>query len=171
VYVTATGGTVFVIDTATNAVSGPYRVGPAATGVAVSPDGSRLYVATELWNSDIEVVGTAGMTVIGTINLGESSYPIDGAFTPDGKRLYMITGAQGSETAENAVMVIDTDPNSTTYNTVIHTIYGGAPGHVVFSQDGSRAYVSDSGDNTITVIDTYQCGHRNPHRQSRSSER
>jgi YVTN family beta-propeller protein len=155
VYVTATGGTVFVIDTATNAVSGPYRVGPAATGVAISPDGSRLYVATELWNSDIEVVDTASMTVIGTINLGESSYPIDGAFTPDGKRLYMITGAQGSETADNAVMVIDTDPNSTTYNTVIHTIYGGAPGHVVFSQDGSRAYVSDSGDNTITVIDTH----------------
>ena len=39
---------------------------------------------------------------------------------PDGKRLYMIAGAQGeAEMAEGAVMVIDTDPLSDTYNPVI----------------------------------------------------
>ena len=95
VYISATGGTVSVIDTTTHAVGGPYAAGPAATGIAVSPDGSRLYVATELWNSDILVMDTATMNIIGTVFVGESYYPLDGAFTPDGNRLYMITGAQG----------------------------------------------------------------------------
>ena len=123
VYVTGSGGTVSVINTTTHAVSGPYAAGPAATGIAVSPDGTRLYVATELWNSNIMVMDTATMTVIGTVFVGYLNYPIDGAFTPDGKRLYMITGAQG-ESADNAVMVIDTDPTSDTYNTVIARFSG-----------------------------------------------
>ena len=159
VYVTAWGGTVSVINTTTRTVSGPYTVGPAAQGVAVSPDGSRLYVSTELWNSNVIVVDANSMTVITTIDVGEMSYPLDGSFTSDGKRLYLLTGAQGSETAESALMVIDTDRTSATYNSVIRTIYAYElqswyPTDVVFSPDGSKAYVSDSGGNTITVIDT-----------------
>ena len=80
VYVTGSGGTVSVIDTTTHAVSEPYAAGPAATGIAVSPDGTRLYVATEAWNSNITVMDTATMRVIGTVDLGYSNYPIDGAF-------------------------------------------------------------------------------------------
>jgi YVTN family beta-propeller protein len=164
VYVTATGGTVSVINTTSHAVSGPYAAGPAATGIAVSPDGSRLYVATELWNSNITVMDTATMTVIGTVFVGESYYPIDGAFTADGKRLYMITGAQGEAAQMElaALMVIDTDPTSPTYNTVIAGFSGYdlggsdfiSPSDVTFSSDGSRAYVNDSGGNMVTVIDT-----------------
>jgi YVTN family beta-propeller protein len=162
---TSTDGTVSVIDTTTHAVSGPYAAGPAATGIAVSPDGSRLYVATELWNSNIMVMDTATMAVIGTVFVGESYYPIDGVFTPDGTRLYMITGVQGEAAQTNgpAVMVIDTDPrNVTTHNTVIagfsdYDLFGGdfdAPSDVTFSPDGSRAYVVGTGGNKIAVIDT-----------------
>jgi YVTN family beta-propeller protein len=164
VYVTATGGTVSVINTTSHAVSGPYAAGPAATGIAVSPDGSRLYVATELWNSNITVMDTATMTAIGTVFVGESYYPIDGAFTADGERLYMITGAQGEAAQMElaALMVIDTDPTSPTYNTVIAGFSGYdlggsdfiSPSDVTFSSDGSRAYVNDSGGNMVTVIDT-----------------
>jgi YVTN family beta-propeller protein len=155
VYVSASGGTISVIDPATYEVSGPYSVGPAATGIVVSPDGSRLYAATELWNSEMMVVDTDTMQVVDTVNVGYFNYPIDAEFTPDGKRLYVITGAQGSETAESAVMIVDTDdPTSATYNQVIQTIYGGFPQAVAFSPDGARAYVSDTGANTITVIDT-----------------
>ena len=164
---TSTDGTVSVIDTTTHAVSGPYRAAPAATGIAVSPDGSRLYVATELWNSNITVMDTAAMTEkAGTVFVGESYYPIDGAFTPNGKRLYMITGVQGEAAQTNgptAVMVIDTDPTRiTTYNTVIagfsdYDLFGGdfdAPSDVTVSPDGSRAYVVGTGGNKIAVIDT-----------------
>jgi YVTN family beta-propeller protein len=162
VYVTGSGGTVSVINTMTLAVSRPYAAGPAATGIAVSPDGSRLYVATELWNSNITVMDTSPtMPVIGTVFVGESYYPIDGAFTLDGKRLYMITGVQGEAAQTNgpAVMVIDTDPTSVTYNQVISTLTDydlgiGFPADVVLSPDGSRAYVSDAWGNTVTVIDT-----------------
>jgi YVTN family beta-propeller protein/YD repeat-containing protein len=161
---TSTDGTVSVIDTTTYAVSGPYEAGTAATGIAVSPDGSWLYVATELWNSYIIVMDTATMDVIGTVFVTESYYPIDGAFTPDGTRLYMITGVQGEAAQTNgpAVMVIDTDPDPDTYNTVIaafsdYDLFGGdfdAPSDVTFSPDGSRAYVIGYGGNRIAVIDT-----------------
>ncbi len=163
---TSTDGTVSVIDTTTYAVSGPYPAGTAATGIAVSPDGTRLYVATELWNSYIIVMDTATMDVIGTVFVTESYYPIDGAFTPDGTRLYMITGVQGEAAQTNgpAVMVIDTDtdPDPDTYNTVIaafsdYDLFGGdfdAPSDVTFSPDGSRAYVIGYRGNRIAVIDT-----------------
>jgi YVTN family beta-propeller protein len=163
VYVSASGGTISVIDPTTHEVSGPYSVGPAATGIVVSADGSRLYVATGLWNSEMMVVDTRTLVdtgtvqVVDTVDVGYFNYPIDAEFTPDGKRLYVITGGQGSETAESAVMIVDTDdtdPTSATYNQVIQTIYGGFPQAVAFSPDGTRAYVSDTGANTITVIDT-----------------
>lgn len=154
VYVSASRGTISVIEPTTHEVSGPYSVGPAATGIVVSPDGSRLYVATELWNSEMMVVDSDTMQVVDTVDVGYWNYPIDAEFTPDGKRLYVITGAQGSETAESAVMIVDTAPTSATYNQVIQTIYGGFPQAVAFSSDRTRAYVSDAGTNTITLIDT-----------------
>ena len=59
-------------------------------------------------------------------------------------------------------MVIDTDPTSATYNTVVAGFSGYdlggpdflSPADVAFSPDGSRAYVNDSDGNMVTVIDT-----------------
>jgi|SRR5712671_4242095 len=60
--------TVSVIDTATNAVSATIPVGPTPMGVAVSPDGSKVYVANEL--HDVSAIDTATNTVIATIPFG-----------------------------------------------------------------------------------------------------
>jgi YVTN family beta-propeller protein len=167
VYVSASGGTISVIDPTTHEVSGPYSVGPAATGIVVSPDGNRLYVATELWNSEMMVVDTETMQVVDTVDVGFGYgyyYPIDAEFTPDGKpdgkRLYVIAGVQGeaAQMNSNPVLIVDADPTSPTYNQVIHGIAypdtGLYPQSVAFNPDGTRAYVSDAGGNTITVIDT-----------------
>jgi YVTN family beta-propeller protein len=58
------GGTVSVIDTATNTVTGSaISVGNDPGGVAVSPDGTKVYVASF---SNVSVIDTATNTVIGS---------------------------------------------------------------------------------------------------------
>jgi YVTN family beta-propeller protein len=54
--------TVSVIDTATNTViGGPIMVGRVPTGVAVTPDGTKVYVANN--SGSVSVIATATNTV------------------------------------------------------------------------------------------------------------
>src|SRR6185295_14004503 len=63
-------GTVSVIDTATNAVVKAIDVGLHPTGMALSPDGSRLYVTNA--NSDtVSVVDTAADAVVRTLHVAD----------------------------------------------------------------------------------------------------
>jgi YVTN family beta-propeller protein len=65
---------VFGIGTATNTViDSAIHVGIEPAGVAVSPDGSKLYVANSASNN-VSVIDTATNTVIATIPVG--SHPV-----------------------------------------------------------------------------------------------
>src|SRR5262249_57229025 len=55
-------GTVSVIDTTSNTVAATIPVGSAPFGVAVSPDGSTVYVANEFDNT-VSVIATASNMV------------------------------------------------------------------------------------------------------------
>src|SRR5262245_28478983 len=81
-YITnASSFTVSVIDTATNAVVGsPIPVGNFPLGVAVMPDGSKVYV-TNLGDNTVSVIAAAANTV-STIPVGFN--PVGVAVTPDG---------------------------------------------------------------------------------------
>ena len=59
-------GTVSVIDTTSNTVTATIPVGRAAKGVAVTPDGSTVYVANQNANT-VSVIDTASNTVTATI--------------------------------------------------------------------------------------------------------
>jgi YVTN family beta-propeller protein len=62
---------VSVIDTATNAVVGlPILVGSGASGIAVTPDGSKVYVANRGDNT-VSVIDTATNTVVAVLPVGE----------------------------------------------------------------------------------------------------
>ncbi len=68
-YITDLYGNVSVIDTATNTVVATVRVGLNPFGIAVNPDGTRVYVA----NGDdksLSVINTATNSVIDTVDLG-----------------------------------------------------------------------------------------------------
>jgi YVTN family beta-propeller protein len=65
VYVTNRPNTVSVIDTATNTVTATISVGNGPVGVAVKPDGSKLYVANVVDNT-VSVIDTATNIVIGS---------------------------------------------------------------------------------------------------------
>src|SRR5262245_17739445 len=102
-YVTDLSNTVTVVDTATNTVTGTITppISASFVGVAVSPDGSRLYLADA--NHTIAVVTSpADNPSFARINLDESLTPIGLAVTPDGSQLY------AANANSNTLTVIDT---------------------------------------------------------------
>jgi YVTN family beta-propeller protein len=84
--------TVSVIDTEKNQVTATIPAGVGPYGVAVSPDGSKVYVTNTLLNAtgprgNVSVIDTATNMVTATILVG--SYPTGVAVTPDGKKVYV----------------------------------------------------------------------------------
>ena len=95
-----------MIDTSGNTVSATIGVGGEPFGVAVTPDGSTVYV-TNANDDTVSVIDTATNTVTKTIpGLG---VPIGVAVTPDGSAVY-VANSSGS----NTVSVIDTATKTVT---------------------------------------------------------
>ena len=98
-------GTVSVIATATNTVIGsPIAVGSFSEGVAVTPDGSKVYVTNE-GSGTVSVIATASNTVIGS-PIAVGSDPFGVAVTPDGSKVYV------ANAGSNGVSVIATATNT-----------------------------------------------------------
>jgi YVTN family beta-propeller protein len=136
---------VVVADPTTNTIVDKIHVGPvwdenastseftdATYDVAVNGDGTRAYVA--------EGVETVARGVGGQSN-GE--FIVD-----DHGNNWLVTGSYG------AVSVIDTDPNSATYQKEVAFIKVPADAEsVTLSKDGKFAYVTSWDGKTVTVID------------------
>ena len=128
-----------------NAVGVPTLVGNAPSGVAVSPDGTRAYVAN-VSDGTLTVLDTTTATpiVVGDpIPVGDG--PTDVTLSPDGSRAYVHRSGNGT------ITVLDT---TTATPTVLGTIdVGGQTLAVAFSPDGGRAYIANI-DGTVSVLDT-----------------
>ncbi|MGB8932399.1 MAG: CFI-box-CTERM domain-containing protein, partial [Anaeromyxobacteraceae bacterium] len=110
------------------------------TGVAVTPDGARVYVSCEVAN-EVAVFGADG-TPFPVVGVGAGPRGI--AITPDGAQLWVANG--GSST----VSVL-----STVFDQVVTTIdlpAGTAPTAIAISPDGSRAYVTGAGANAVQEL-------------------
>jgi YVTN family beta-propeller protein len=141
-----------VIDTVTHAVihtiSLPFEQG-GPTGVAVTLDGTRVYVSEENtgYGNFILVIDTATNQVIDTIPIeGQGLYEI--AITPDGTKVYVVG------TLSDNVSVMDTRSHR-----IIATIPIMHPFGMAITSDGKQVYVggeeSDEGlCGTVSVIDT-----------------
>ncbi len=133
---------VSVIDPATGAVTAIIPTGHGASGLAISPDGTRLYAADPT-SDTVSVINTAAHAVVATVRTGPG--PLSVAVTPDGSTAYV---AEDSD--PGAVAVIDTATAA-----VRKTIpVGGNPAAVAVTPDGRAAYVTNDAANTVTVIDT-----------------
>jgi YVTN family beta-propeller protein len=163
--------TVSVIETAGNTVVATIPVGNGPSGIAITPDGTHAYVANELDQSAlgfaiVSVIDTASNTVVATIPVGDN--PVRVAITPNGTHTYERddrrhqSHAYVTNASDNTVSVIDTASN-----TVVAAIpVGAGPIDVAITSDVTHpsvhddlphqplAYVTNSAENTVSVIDT-----------------
>jgi YVTN family beta-propeller protein len=77
--ITGPRGNVSIIDTATNMVTANILVGSFPTGVAVTPDGRKVYVANQS-SANVSVIAAKTNTLTATIAVG--SEPTGVAVTP-----------------------------------------------------------------------------------------
>jgi YVTN family beta-propeller protein len=129
-----------VVDTATNTVVATIDLPGAtnATAVAFKPDGTRAYVTD--YSGFVSVIDTATRTVIATVPTQGSSIGI--AVSPNGAAAWV-----ANFITPGSVSLIDTATNSIT-NFGVWTPY-----NVGFTPDGTRAYVTNTG-NFVSVVDT-----------------
>jgi YVTN family beta-propeller protein len=150
VYVTNQGdGTVSVINTATNTVIGSAidvgcttcgkKTTNIPTGIAVTPDGSKVYVGNIGTPGYASVIATASNTVT-TINTKKVTTGV--AVTPNGSKVYL-----GS--LNGVVLAIDVATNS-----VSNIGVGSGSEGVAVTPDGSKVYVANSAVGTVSVINT-----------------
>ena len=155
------GNTLYFADTGNDMVSiidaatlDPKNYNPAETDIhvginpddlAVSPDGTQLWVADTGPQTgpgaptNIEVISTATDDVTATLLL--PSAPEQVAFSPSGATVYVTTAA--------GLWVFNTATHQVT--SVIRGL--GDPHGIAVSPDGSTVYVTNTADNVVEVID------------------
>ena len=163
------GNSLSVIDTTTNTLTGNHNfaAGPA-TGAAVNPDGSKVYIAN-LFTRTVSVINTVTYAESNTIRLlsrdGVPVMPWGLAISADGGQVYVPTRAVSDLTpipddplVLGSVSVIDTATNAVTAIVGV----GNNPYGVAVSPDNRHVYVTNTGKTTlagfgggtVSVIDT-----------------
>jgi YVTN family beta-propeller protein/VCBS repeat-containing protein len=141
IYVANTGSnTISVIDANTNAALGVVgSVGRSPTQLALSPDGSVLYVVNRD-TANVAAISTVSGALVGSISVGGSPQGV--AVGSNGTRLYV------SNSAGNTVTVL----NTATGVTVATVKVGTAPTTMTVSPDGTRVYVANRTSGTVSAI-------------------
>ncbi len=138
----AAGDNVHVIDPATNKVVGVINDIEVPHGVALAPDGSRIYITDEAL-STVDAVDARTLMVTKRVKL--SGHPNNLSVTPDGRKIYV-----GIAQAPGAVDVIDT----TTMTNIKSVPVQGAVHNVYVTPDGKYAVSGSVASSVISVIDT-----------------
>lgn len=132
------------------ALVSPAAIQAAAAPASVDAPSARALAATATPQGPrIQPRYAADDTLIltGTINVGDE--PRGLVVSPDGSVLYV------ANSGSDSVSVIDTNPASGTYNTVLATIpVGDYPIGLALSPDGSRLYVGNAGSDNVSIINT-----------------
>lgn len=138
---------VAVIDRFTNAVTKRIQAQPVQSnpnGLAVAPDGARLYVANN-GSGTVSVFDVASGTVLKNVLVHAGPGAV--VVSPDSRRVYVAVDGQGAELIE----VIDADLNRVTSSVAAPP--GAYPRALALTPDGSRLYVSAC-NGRILVLDT-----------------
>jgi YVTN family beta-propeller protein len=138
------------ISTATDAIVGSVNVGNSAQSLAISPDGSAIYISSQSSDS-VSVVDTVSLTVSSVIYTGASS-GLDIAVSPDGSQVY-VAYSQDFNGFQSDVVVISTATGTVTTRIPIGAYYDVLRG-MAFSANGSTLYVPDAATNVVNEVST-----------------
>jgi YVTN family beta-propeller protein len=132
------GGIVSVVDSQTDTLTTTIPVPGAINDLAITPDGSTLYVVSATNPAAVYVISTATNAVTATLSM-QGFYL---AVSPGGKEVYVTDGLQG-------ISIIDTATNQVHLH-AIPTPAGG--GEIALTPDGQTAYVGTF-SYTVQAID------------------
>ncbi|WP_433503806.1 Hsp70 family protein [Pseudonocardia halophobica] len=130
-----------VLDTSTNAITSTIPVGVRPFALAVSPDGSKLYVPNHD-SGTITVIDTATEAVVHDIRVAPNPHWV--AFSPDGTRAYAACHESG------VVSIINTADDTVVGEVKVQT----SPHSVEVSPDGKLVANVNYDSDSVTVIDT-----------------
>jgi YVTN family beta-propeller protein len=154
--------TISVINTATDKVTATIPAGQQPWGMALTPDGQKLFVTNHRTgrigvSSEVTVIDTATNAIIATIPLTNTSGGANGvAIAPDGGTVYVASGTN-ADSDGNTVTSIDASTNEITATTRIPPDPGSGhsyPYALALSPDGEKLYVTHRYGDGITVLDT-----------------
>jgi YVTN family beta-propeller protein len=153
-YVTNSGSnTVSVIDAATNTVTATVDIGDVSDGVAISPDGTKVYVANFGSSHTVTIINTATNRITATVPV--RGCPLDVAVTPDGRKLYVTMRNDVDIYSHDKVIIIDSTTNRVTATLTISDMQFAAG--LAISPDGRKLYVTgtnEDGGSGVYVVDT-----------------
>jgi len=124
---------IYVLDCKLNAVTDVFDAGPGIVDIAVSRDGSRLYVAGE---SAITVYSAPGFSVLHSVSPPPGHRPTGVAVHPSEPLLAATYGTL------NKVVLLNTENWETEAEIEIPERFQGRQDAVIFSPDGSRIFVA-----------------------------
>ncbi len=134
-------GTVTMVDPVSKAIMATITVGEDPVGAWPAPNG-KMYVDNET-SMTISEIDVATASVISTINLG--FMPAYVAYSTHHSELWISDATNGKIAFFENMAGVWTPAGSLTTGTNAHAI--------VFNKEGTIAYVSNQGANTISVID------------------
>jgi YVTN family beta-propeller protein len=148
-YVGSDGGqgqvppSISIVDTSTDTMIGSIPLDTKITDIAISPDGSRLYLTVPEDNK-LLAIDTLTLSVLSLQpGRGPGTGPVGVAVAPDGKRVYVTIWG------DNALAIVDL-PDHTISKTVR---VGNGPRGIAVAPDGGRVYVGNTQDRTVSIVD------------------
>lgn len=153
-------GVVSVVQTRTNRVVKTIQGFSLPQGIAITPDGSQVYVTNlgdglvSSYGTTVSIIDTKTNKVINAVTVGVM--PEGVAITPNGAFAYVanyniLTSDDYSRTfiGEGTVSIINTKTQQVLGVTLL---VGSGPYFLAITPDGTRAYVPNSSNGSVTVL-------------------
>jgi YVTN family beta-propeller protein len=142
------------------AVSSLVPVGSNPVAIAGNSSNNKIYVVNHDSNT-VTVISTTDNTIVATIDLANVAAPLKpgvspiwGVMSTDGVHVFIVNQGDGTAAHTGSVSVIDTflDQIITTVD-VGQNPATSSPNYAVYDPTLQRLYVSNTGENTVSVID------------------